>query len=402
MTPDRLAYASPLRVFVVLGTRPEAIKLAPVIRLLRADPRFACYLALTGQHLDMLAPILRDLELTADAFLDVFEHGQTLEKLTARVLAAVSSALDEVQPHVIVVQGDTTSAFAAALAAFYREVPVVHLEAGLRSRDVRNPFPEEVNRRFISRITDLHLAPTAEARSNLHREGTETPVLVTGNTVIDAFQWARRQKGSPIPEPVATQLKGGHRILLATLHRRESWGAHLHAIAQALRDIARQYPEWRIVLPLHKNPGVRRELVPVLSGIANVVLCEPLAYIPFVKVVCASALVLTDSGGLQEEAPSVGKPVLVARATTERPEGVAAGTVRVVGRSREAIVAATQRLMSDDRAYRAMASAINPYGDGRAGKRVVDALLWRYAAGAAPSEFLATTPDEATNVAIHR
>lgn len=376
-----------IRVLVVLGTRPEAIKLAPVIAALRADGRFRVRVCATAQHRQMLDQALRAFAIVPDVDLDLMRAGQEPPAVTAAVLNAIDPVLRAERPDAVVVQGDTTTAFAAALAAFHRRVPVAHVEAGLRTRDRFFPFPEEANRRLLAVVADLHFAPTAGARQHLIAEGVPArSVRVTGNTVIDALRLVRRRLRTPAARRYwqehfrrAWELDleaGALPIVLVTGHRRESFGRPLRQVCLALRDIARSRPV-RVVYPVHLNPEVRCPVRALLAGEDNVHLIEPLDYEPFVFLMDRARLILTDSGGIQEEAPALGKPVLVLRRETERPEGVRSGGVELVGTDRRAIVRRALRLLDNPAAYRRMARPACPYGDGRAAGRIVEALARR-------------------------
>jgi len=373
---------------LVMGTRPEAIKLGPVVVALEASASFEPYVVLTAQHRELVDEVLPVFDIRPRHDLDIIRTGQSLADVTTRALAGLSALLAEDPPDVVVVQGDTTSTFAGALAAFYAGTPVVHVEAGLRTGNPRSPFPEEVNRRLTTQLTDLHLAPTPANRANLETEGVDADrVVVTGNTVIDALLWATDRSpgyGDPALEDLDDDPR---RVLLVTAHRRESWGASMEAIGSALRELATEEPELLIVFPIHPNPVVRQAIMPAVSGLANVRVVEPLAYAAFTALLRRSHLLLTDSGGVQEEGPSLGKPVLVMRDTTERPEAVDAGTVRLVGTDHEAIVGSVRELLHDDATYRAMARAVNPYGDGRAAERTVAAMAHFFGAGPPAAEF---------------
>lgn len=361
-------------IAVVLGTRPDALKLAPVIQALRACPLFDPVVIATGQHREMLDQVFDVFDLRPQVDLHVLQDRQTLTSLTSRVLTGLEALLADLAPGAVVVQGDTTTTFAGALAAFYARIPVVHVEAGLRTHDRWSPYPEEMNRRLTSQLAGLHLAPTEVARDNLLVEGVAAEaVVVTGNTSIDALLWAVNR---PVPDDALLASLGDdpRRVLLVTLHRRESWGAPLRAVGGALAKLACLEPDLLVVLPLHRNPVVREALVPLLGEVNNVQLVEPLDYGVFVHLMARADVILTDSGGIQEEGPSLGKPVLVARESTERPEGLAAGTSLLVGTDAERIVTEGRRLLHDPAAYRAMARASNPYGDGRAAERTVLAL----------------------------
>ncbi|MGO0577014.1 non-hydrolyzing UDP-N-acetylglucosamine 2-epimerase [Ornithinimicrobium panacihumi] len=363
------------RVMTVYGTRPEAIKVAPVIKALEVNPNLDSVTVVTGQHREMLDQVNEIFGIAPDHDLDVFAHGQTLNTLLAKVFERIDPVLEREAPDALVVQGDTSTVAAASVAAFYRQIPVVHLEAGLRSGDIHSPFPEEANRKITSQVTSLHLAPTSRSKDNLVREAIdEQAIVVTGNTVIDALFHTLEQK-VPVSDPrLAELVETGSPILLVTTHRRENWGGAMEGVGRALRRLAERYPDVTTVLPAHRNPVVREAVLPHLEGLANVVVTEPLAYGEFTRVMGAAKVVLTDSGGVQEEAPSLGKPVLVMRDNTERPEAVDAGTVRLIGTDEERIVHDVTELFDEETAYAAMANAVNPYGDGRAAERSVAAI----------------------------
>ncbi len=369
-----------MHVMTVFGTRPEAIKLAPVIKALARQPALELSVCVTGQHREMLQQVLTLFDIAPSIDLAVMTPGQSLTDITTRVLPRMAEVLAARPVDWLLVQGDTTTAFAAALAAFYARIPVAHVEAGLRSGDLGQPFPEEANRRCISVLGALHFAPTPEARANLLREGAPpASVLVTGNTVIDALRHfqARFAEDPALERGFAAQfgwLSPDRRLILVTGHRRENFAGGIERICTALRRLAAR-PDVEIVYPVHPNPQVREPVAAALAGIANIHLLPPQDYLPFVYLMSRAYLLLTDSGGIQEEAPALGKPVLVTRATTERPEGVAAGTAKLVGTDPERILAEAGRLLDDPAAYRAMSRAHNPYGDGQASGRIVQALL---------------------------
>lgn len=380
---------SPQRIMTIYGTRPEAIKMAPIVRALEADADFEPIVAVTGQHREMLDQVNAVFGITPDVDLDIHHSGQTLEQVTARVLDGVKGILAERRADAVVVQGDTTTTFAAALAGFYAQVPVVHVEAGLRTFNRYSPFPEEINRRMTTQLSTLHLAPTNTSRDNLLAEGVAHPdIVVTGNTVIDALHLAigvARGTGEPrLDELLADPSR---RVVLVTSHRRESWGEPMRGLARALVTLAGMMPDTIFAFPIHRNPVVREAIAPIVSGVRNIVVTEPLTYAPFCHLMQRSCLVLTDSGGVQEEAPSLGKPVLVLRENTERPEAVLAGTVRLIGTDESAIVLNVRELLTDDAAYRRMSDAVNPYGDGAAARRTVEALRHTMLDGPRPSEF---------------
>lgn len=362
---------------VVLGTRPEAIKMAPLVARLAAEPdHFTLRVVVTAQHREMVDQALQVFGLVPDRDLNLMQPGQTLPDLTCRVLDAMTAVLQEERPDLVLVQGDTTTVLATALAAFYEQVPVGHVEAGLRTRNRYDPFPEEMNRRLTAPLASLHFAATSVARENLLREGIPAETIyVTGNPVIDALQSIAAQPPPPLAEMVPpTALDESQRLLLVTAHRRENWGEPLRHICQALRRLTETYPEVQVVYALHRNPRIREVAYEVLQGCARVHLIEPPDYAAFVHLMKRAYLILTDSGGLQEEAPALGVPVLVLRRTTERPEGIAAGTARLVGTDPEAIVAAARELLDQPAVYAAMARAVNPYGDGHAAERIVAAI----------------------------
>jgi UDP-N-acetylglucosamine 2-epimerase (non-hydrolysing) len=373
---------------VVYGTRPEAIKLAPVIQAIGTSSRLRPVVTLTGQHRTIVEQVNSMFGIRPDHNLDVIQPRQSLHGLTARVLERLSPALQQERPDAVVVQGDTTSAFAGALAAFYEHVPVVHVEAGLRTGDLSSPFPEEANRRLTGQIATLHLAPTPVSEGNLLRDGISSRrVMVTGNTVIDALLWTVQQH-VPYGDPVLEAIDSTDApVLLVTAHRRESWGQRMRDVASAVARLARKHPDLIVVLPLHPNPVVRGALLPALRGLDNVMLVEPMAYGAFARLLQRSTIVLTDSGGVQEEAPSLGKPVLVMRDTTERPEAVSAGTARLVGTDPECVYAAVDQLLTCPRAYETMANAVNPYGDGHAAQRTTKAIEHMFGFGDRPVPF---------------
>ena len=370
------------KVAVVLGTRPEAIKLAPVIQQLAARPeRFEPIVITTSQHREMLAQAMHAFQLKADLDLGLSHVNQTLADFTARALLALTGAFREVHPDLLLIQGDTSTVIAAALAAFYYGVPVGHVEAGLRSGDTRRPFPEEVNRRMTSCVTDIHFAPTPLARENLLNERIpDEQIHVTSNTIVDALQLIRHD-GSFEDESLNALDWENRQVILATVHRRENLGRNLRDICAAFRRIVEQHSEVEIVIPVHLNPSVREIIFGELKGIAGIRLLEPLAYHDLIEVMRRSVLVCTDSGGIQEEAPALQKPVLILRTVTERPEVVDARFGELVGSDRELIVDEVHRLLTDPAAYYSMTSGENPFGDGRAAIRIADIIEERSASG---------------------
>jgi UDP-N-acetylglucosamine 2-epimerase (non-hydrolysing) len=359
-------------VCITLGTRPEAIKLAPVIQQFRNSPQIDTHLVLTGQHKEMVEQVMVLFQLQAEQDLNIMKPKQTLTEITCHSLQGLEKIFREIQPQLVMVQGDTTTAFAAALAAFYQKIPVGHVEAGLRTNDLFNPYPEEANRRLISQLTQLHFAPTKLAVEHLHHSGVTGTIYETGNTVIDALLTVAK-KNPPCDLPSLDWQK--YKVLLATVHRRENWGEPLQDILKGFSLILEQFPDTALLLPLHRNPIVRKPIEAALGNHPRVFLTEPLDYAQLVGAIQRCYLLLTDSGGLQEEAPSLGKPVLVLRETTERPEAVEAGTAKLVGTTAKAILAATQELLINEVAYNQMATAINPFGDGKAAQRIVEIAI---------------------------
>jgi UDP-N-acetylglucosamine 2-epimerase (non-hydrolysing) len=372
----------------IYGTRPEAIKMAPLIAALRAHPSLRPIVAVTGQHREMLDQVNALFDIVPDFDMDLMSKGATLTQIATRTLAASSELIEAVRPDVVVVQGDTSSAFTAALAAFYHHIPVVHLEAGLRTGNIYSPFPEEINRRLTAPISALHLAPTSTSRANLEAEGIDSgSIAVTGNTVIDALQLATGRHVTFTDPKVTQAVASGRRSLLVTCHRRESWGEKMTDAMSAVRTVAQRHPDLQVILPMHRNSIVREIIEPVLDGLDNVLLTEPLDYHEFCHLLNAAHIVLTDSGGVQEEAPSLGKPVLVMRDTTERPEAIEAGTALIVGTDGATILQETLRLLEDEAAYEKMANAINPYGDGAAAPRCAAAIAHLLGLGSRLPEF---------------
>jgi UDP-N-acetylglucosamine 2-epimerase (non-hydrolysing) len=368
---------APIRVCITLGTRPEAIKLAPVILAFQQATAFDTRVILTGQHREMVAQVMDLFQIQADEDLDIMQPQQTLTDITCRSLRGLEDCFQRHQPQLVIVQGDTTTAFAAGLAAFYQKIPVGHVEAGLRTDDLFNPFPEEANRRLISQITQLHFAPTATAVEHLKKSGVVGQIHQTGNTVIDALlAIAAQHPDCPIPGLDWNQ----YRVLLATVHRRENWGEPLQDIAAGFLTILDKFPDTALLLPLHRNPTVREPLRALLGSHPRAFLTEPLDYYQLVGAMQRCTLLLTDSGGLQEEAPGLGKPVLVLRETTERPEAIAAGTAALVGTAPQAIAEAATVLLSDPHTYETMAKAVNPFGDGQAAQRIL-AIVQQYFPG---------------------
>ena len=366
----------PLKVLSIFGTRPEAVKMAPVVRELARTPGIDAKVCVTAQHREMLDQVLDLFDINPDIDLDLMRPGQSLAELTARVFTPLDPGLTDWQPDWVLVQGDTTTVMAAALLAYYNQIKVGHVEAGLRTGDKFQPFPEEINRRVAGVVADLHFAPTEWSRQNLLRENTPAEqIVVTGNPAIDALHWVVRQpfdfKTINLPLAVMT-----NRLVLVTAHRRENFGQPLENICKSIKTLADHYAgEVHFVYPVHLNPNVQEPAYRILSNHSHVTLLPPLDYLPLVNVMKRSAIVLTDSGGIQEEAPGLGVPTLVLRNTTERPEGVEAGTLKLIGTEPDVIIREARRLLDDPVAHAAMAGAKNPYGDGHAAKRIVKAIL---------------------------
>ncbi len=367
---------TPIRVLAVCGTRPDAIKMAPVVLALRQDPRFEVRLIATGQHREMLDQVLHLFQLTPDVDLNIMTPQQTLTEITTRTLEGLDAVFRTYPADVALAQGDTTTTFATALIAYYHRVPFGHVEAGLRTYDKYHPFPEEMNRRLTAPIADFHFAPTERARQHLLSERIlDERIWVTGNTGIDAVLWVARQPYQPDDPLLQRALNHKGRLLLLTTHRRENWGEPMRQIAHAIRTLLNRFEDLLLLLPMHRNPLVREAILPILSDHPRALLTEPLDYAPFIHAMRHATLILTDSGGVQEEAPAFGKPILVLRTTTERPEGVEAGTARLVGTDPDRIVSEAERLLTDPSAYQQMAQAVNPYGDGHASERIRNILL---------------------------
>lgn len=377
------------KILLVFGTRPEAIKMAPLVKKLQAMPEeFLTIVCVTGQHREMLDQVLRLFDITPDYDLNIMKPNQDLYDITSRILLGMRDVLKEVQPDIVLVHGDTTTSMAAALAAFYQQIPVGHVEAGLRTGNIYSPWPEEMNRLMTGRISTLHFSPTPLAKQNLLQEHVdEAKIVVTGNTVIDALQMVverlknDEQLASEVKDKVlnmgydVNRLNEERRLVLITGHRRENFGEGFLNICHAIKNLSEKYPNVDFVYPMHLNPNVRKPVLEILGeGADNVFLIEPLDYLPFVYMMQHSTLILTDSGGVQEEAPGLGKPVLVMRDTTERPEAVEAGTVLLVGTNREKIEQGVSMLLDDADCYRRMSEAVNPYGDGLACERIVKKL----------------------------
>ncbi|MBQ3278013.1 MAG: UDP-N-acetylglucosamine 2-epimerase (non-hydrolyzing) [Clostridia bacterium] len=360
------------KIMLVFGTRPEAIKMCPLVKELKKRPEAQTVVCVTGQHRDMLNQVLEAFQVEPDYDLAIMKDRQTLFDITIHVLEGIRGVLEKEKPDVVLVHGDTSTTFAAALACFYLQIPVGHVEAGLRTYDITSPYPEEFNREAVSIVARYNFAPTKLSRENLIREGKKPETIyVTGNTVIDALKTTVRD-GYRHPE---LDWAEGSRLILLTAHRRENLGEHMHAMFRAIRRVTEEHPDVKVLYPIHMNPAVREAAAEELAGCDRIRLIEPIDVLDCHNIMARSYLILTDSGGIQEEAPSLGKPVLVMRNTTERPEGIAAGTLRLTGTDEEVIYSEFTRLLDDRAAYEAMAHAENPYGDGHACERIADILL---------------------------
>ena len=369
-----------IKVMTVFGTRPEAIKMAPVVlELKKHQDEIETVVAVTAQHRQMLDQVLHLFKIKPDYDLDIMSQGQTLYDITSRAMNGLKEVLEKEKPDLVLVHGDTTTTFAGALASYYSQTAVGHVEAGLRTGDIYSPFPEEMNRKLTGAIASFHFAPTETAKANLLREGVNPEkIYVTGNTVIDALMKTVRPDYEFDDEKLRQIDFEQHRVILLTTHRRENLGEPMRHIYKALRSVVQEMPDAEIVFPVHRNPLVRQVVNEELAGVDRIHLIEPLDYEPFANLMSRSYLVLTDSGGIQEEAPSLGKPVLVLRNTTERPEAVKAGTVSLIGTNVDVVYETTRRLLTDKKAYEAMSNAVNPYGDGRASERIVQAVRYVY------------------------
>jgi UDP-N-acetylglucosamine 2-epimerase (non-hydrolysing) len=367
------------KIAVIFGTRPEAIKLAPVIIALKADGHFDCRVCVTAQHREMLDQVLKVFDISPDIDLNLMQPNQTLAGLTAKAISAIDGYLAEENPDMVIIQGDTTTVFCAALCAFYHKIPVGHVEAGLRTGNRYSPFPEEINRVLATHLSTLHFAPTNKSRNNLIKEGiSPDKIYVTGNTVIDALYLALdKVKANPtvIPDLPEGIMENGQPMVLITGHRRENFGDGFKNICKAIKTLAEKFSKVEFIYPVHLNPNVQEPVYSLLDKQKNIHLIEPLGYLPFVALMNRATIILTDSGGVQEEAPSLGKPVLVMRETTERPEAVEMGTVKLVGINKEKIIDNISKLLTDEKAYNAMANTVNPYGEGKATGRIIAACL---------------------------
>ncbi|MBN1841419.1 MAG: UDP-N-acetylglucosamine 2-epimerase (non-hydrolyzing) [Deltaproteobacteria bacterium] len=379
-----------LTLLTIFGTRPEVIKLFPVLKEINEDQRFNSIVVSTAQHREMIQDFLSLFDISLDHDLDIMRKNQSLVDISRRALTGLDPLLKEHRPDLVLVQGDTTTAFIGALAAFYNKISAGHIEAGLRSFNKQHPYPEEVNRRLISNVCDLHFAPTLRNANNLYKEGIGTAgVFVTGNTVIDTLLYVANRNRETLGKYLPMEVLNSHRMILVTAHRRENWGESLENLCYALRDLARAYADIQIVYPVHLNPNVRKTAFAVLSNQERIHLVDPLPYEPFVEAMAKSYFIITDSGGIQEEGPSLQKPVFVFRKVTERPEGLGTGGVKLVGLEKESVLREASRLLEDPAAYQEMVAEHNPYGDGKAAQRIVKAILHHFGQGDRPQDFAA-------------
>ena len=364
-----------IKVMTIFGTRPEAIKMAPLVKELQSRKEIECIVCVTAQHREMLDQVLEDFGITPDYDLNIMQHGQTLSDITTRALNGLDAVIKEARPDIVLVHGDTTTTFVGALAAFYNQVAVGHVEAGLRTWDLYAPYPEEANRQMVDVLSNLYFAPTKIAAYNLIKEGkNKDDVIITGNTVIDAMAYTVKQDY----HHEIFDWVGNNRMILLTAHRRENLGEPMRNIFKAIKKIVNEFDDVKVVYPVHRNPKVREIASEILGDTDKVKLIEPLEVLDFHNFMNKSYLILTDSGGIQEEAPSLGKPVLVLRNVTERPEGIEAGTLKLVGTNEEIIYEETKKLLTDEKTYQEMSEAHNPYGDGLASKRIADAIIRRF------------------------
>lgn len=387
-----------LRIMTIYGTRPEAIKVAPIIKAIEADDELESITVVTGQHREMLDQVNTMFQIVPNHDLNIMSAGQTLNGIVAKVISGIDEILEQEKPDAVIVQGDTSTVMGAAVSSFNRQIPVIHLEAGLRSGDINSPFPEEANRKLTSQVAALHLAPTETSKSNLSREDiSENDIVVTGNSVIDTLMFATESLDVEFEDERLEALKKSKeagtagRVLLVTAHRRENLGSAMESIGSAVADLANRHPDLTVVFPIHRNPKVRAAIRPAVEGLDNVLLIEPLAYAEFTQALSLADIVLTDSGGVQEEAPSLGKPVLVMRENTERPEAVVSGTVKLIGTHRQRLVDEVSLLLGSEESYAAMANAVNPYGDGNAAERTIGAIKWKFAGADRPVDFTGHT-----------
>jgi UDP-N-acetylglucosamine 2-epimerase (non-hydrolysing) len=382
----------PIKILTIFGTRPEVIKLFPVLAKLGQNDLFDSIVVSTSQHREMIDNLLELFSLKVDHDLDIMQDNQSLIEISIRALTGLDPLLTRYKPDLVLVQGDTTSAFMAALAAFYHKIPIGHVEAGLRSFDKMHPYPEEINRRLISPVINLHFAPTIQNAKNLEKEGIDSKaIFITGNTIIDSVLHIAKEAGHNLCRYLPAETMNSHRIILVTAHRRENWGEPLEKLCHALKNLAQAYPDIAIVYPVHLNPNVRATAFSILGNQERVHLIDPLPYGAFVKAMTHSYLIITDSGGIQEEGPSLRKPILVFRKVTERPEGLKTGGVKLVGQDGENVFREVSRLLEDPEQHQSMTAGYNPFGDGNAAQRIVDSISYYFDRGPRPDDFIPTT-----------
>lgn len=377
-----------LTILTIFGTRPEVIKLYPVLEKLGKITLFKNVIVSTSQHREMIEDLLKLFSIKPQHDLNIIKENQSLVDISTRALSGLDPILKEQHPDLVLVQGDTTTAFIGALAAFYHKIPIGHIEAGLRSFNKMHPYPEEINRKLISTVCDLHFAPTVQNAENLRREGSDPEkIFVTGNSVIDSLLYIAARNRNTLSNYLSVETLNSHRLILVTAHRRENWGKPLENLCHALRDLARSFTDVQILYPVHLNPNVRKTAFAILANQERICLLDPLPYEPLVEAMAKAYLIITDSGGIQEEGPSFRKPILVFRKVTERPEGLATGGVKLVGLERDNVVQETSRLLESSEAYQKMVASHNPYGDGNAGQRIVLAILHYFNQGDRPEDF---------------
>jgi UDP-N-acetylglucosamine 2-epimerase (non-hydrolysing) len=396
-------YQKKMKILTIFGTRPEVIKLFPVLKVLNEDINIESIVVSTSQHREMIEDLFILFNIEPDFDLHIIQPNQSLVDISTRALSGLDPLLKERKPDLVLVQGDTTTAFSGALAAFYNKIPVGHVEAGLRSFNKFHPYPEEINRKLISTVCDLHFAPTIQNAEYLFNEGVKPDnVFITGNTVIDALSWVVHQNRNALNKYLSSKVLNDHRVILVTAHRRENWGRPLENLCNALKEIAASYQDVQIVYPVHLNPNVRKTVFSILDNHERIHLLDPLSYEPFVEAMAKAHIIITDSGGIQEEGPSLGKPILVFRKVTERPEGLATGGVKLVGLDKETVVNEVSCLLDDSQAYQGMIAEYNPYGDGHAADRILKAIHNYFGIGSRPNDFnvkvlkLATDPHRPT------
>lgn len=388
-----------LKILTIFGTRPEVIKLFPVLEKLSRNERFYSIAVSTSQHREMIEGLFELFSLKPDHDLHIIQENQSLTDISVRALSGLDPLLKDYRPDLVLVQGDTTTAFIGALSAFYHKIPVGHVEAGLRSFDKMHPYPEEINRRLISLVTELHFAPTVQNAQNLQKEKIDfSRVFVTGNTVIDSLLYIANRNRQTLNNYLAVDALNSHRLILVTAHRRENWGEPLENLCYALKELTRTFSDVEVVYAVHLNPNVRKTVFSILTDEERIHLLNPLPYEPFVEAMNKAYLIITDSGGIQEEGPSLKKPILVFRKVTERPEGLATGGVKLIGLERENVVREASRLLEDPAAYRSMIADHNPYGDGNAAERIVQAILHYFNLAPRPNDFNLTNETNITNI----